>query len=81
MGMSMLSNVTTHTQQTDKTIKKKRSAFGWLKKAFALDESERAEFEARKNQQADSNQLYQEQRGRKFLDGKRLPDHQRYQNC
>ncbi|KAH7027419.1 uncharacterized protein B0I36DRAFT_364622 [Microdochium trichocladiopsis] len=80
MGMSMLSNVTTHTQQTEKVVKKKRSAFGWLKKAFALDESERAEFEARKNQQFDHDQYQQEQRSRKFLDGKRLPDHQRYQN-
>ncbi|KXJ91558.1 hypothetical protein Micbo1qcDRAFT_66230 [Microdochium bolleyi] len=80
MGMSMLSNVTTHTQQAEKTVKKKRSAFGWFKKAFALDESERAEFEARKNQQFDNSQYQQEQHGRKFLDGKRLPEHQRYQN-
>ena len=29
-------------------IKKKKSAFGWLKKALSLDEEERAEFEARR---------------------------------
>ncbi|KAK2068273.1 hypothetical protein P8C59_002921 [Phyllachora maydis] len=57
MGMSTLSSVTTMTNDTGtsagvKTLKKKRSAFGWLKKAFSLDENERAVFEAKKREQA-----------------------------
>ncbi|KAJ8119447.1 hypothetical protein ONZ43_g3599 [Nemania bipapillata] len=34
MGMSMLSNVTNADTQDGKKLKKKKSAFGWLKKAF-----------------------------------------------
>ncbi|XXH03057.1 hypothetical protein Hte_009447 [Hypoxylon texense] len=71
MGMSMLSNVTTLNPE-HKTLKKKRSAFGWLKKAFSLDDEERAEFEARRARQAPNP--YYEGRSPKFLDGKRLPD-------
>lgn len=70
MGMSMMSNVTTMTAQTGQTVKKKRSAFGWLKKAFSLDEEERAAFEARKNQQI--HNPYHDTRSPKFLDGKRI---------
>lgn len=73
MGMSMLSNVTTMTQDTsgtNRTVKKKRSAFGWLKKAFSLDEEERAAFEERRRQQP-VNQYY-DGRSPKFLDGKRM---------
>lgn len=70
MGMSMMSNSTTMTAQTGQTLKKKRSAFGWLKKAFSLDEEERAEFEAKKNQQI--HNPYYEARSPKFLDGKRI---------
>lgn len=75
MGMSMLSNVTTMTQDTsgtNRTVKKKRSAFGWLKKAFSLDEEERAAFEERRRQQPVNH--YYDGRSPKFLDGKRL-DH------
>ncbi|KAI1375418.1 hypothetical protein F4677DRAFT_137312 [Hypoxylon crocopeplum] len=75
MGMSMLSNVTTLNPER-KTLKKKRSAFGWLKKAFSLDDEERAEFEARRAQQAPNP--YYEGRSPKFLDGKRLPEPNRY---
>jgi hypothetical protein len=71
MGMSMMSNTTTMTSQTSRTVKKKRSAFGWLKKAFSLDDEERAEFEAKKNQQQVHNPYY-EARSPKFLDGKRI---------
>ncbi|KAI0383505.1 hypothetical protein F5Y04DRAFT_26987 [Hypomontagnella monticulosa] len=74
MGMSMLSNVTTLNPES-KTLKKKRSAFGWLKKAFSLDDDERAEFEARRTQQA--HNPYYEGRSPKFLDGKRVPDYRR----
>ncbi|KAJ9149721.1 hypothetical protein NKR19_g5498 [Coniochaeta hoffmannii] len=70
MGMSMMSNSTTMTAQTGQTVKKKRSAFGWLKKAFSLDEEERAEFEAKKNQQV--HNPYYDARSPKFLDGKRI---------
>lgn len=78
MGMSMLSNVTTMTQEntaagSTRTVKKKRSAFGWLKKAFSLDEEERAAFEARKRQQpVNFYQAYDGQSPR-YLDGKRIP--------
>ncbi|KAI1104595.1 hypothetical protein F4804DRAFT_332132 [Jackrogersella minutella] len=75
MGMSMLSNVTTLSPE-NKTLKKKRSAFGWLKKAFSLDEEERAEFEARRTQQAPNP--YYEGRSPRFLDGKRLPEYPRH---
>ncbi|KUI57082.1 hypothetical protein VP1G_04397 [Cytospora mali] len=73
MGMSMLSNVTTMTQDTSatsRTIKKKRSAFGWLKKAFSLDEEERAAFEERRRQQPVDH--YRDGRSPRYLDGKRV---------
>ncbi|KAI1193548.1 hypothetical protein F5X97DRAFT_336682 [Nemania serpens] len=75
MGMSMLSNVTNADGQDGKKVKKKKSAFGWLKKAFTLDDDEREEFQARKQQQ--TLNPYYEARSPKFLDGKRLPDHRR----
>lgn len=75
MGMSMLSNVTNADGQDGKKLKKKKSAFGWLKKAFTLDDEEREEFQARKQQQALNP--YYEARSPKFLDGKRLPDPKR----
>lgn len=43
-----MSSTTTDKADSTRTVKKKRSAFGWLKKAFSLDEEERAMFEARK---------------------------------
>lgn len=75
MGMSMLSNVTSVSTQDGSsvgggTLKKKRSAFGWLKKAFSLDEEERLAFEARKREQA--RNLYYDGRSPKFLDGRRM---------
>ncbi|KLU88741.1 hypothetical protein MAPG_07725 [Magnaporthiopsis poae ATCC 64411] len=72
MGMSMLSSVSTlnHDASEGRTVKKKRSAFGWLKKAFSLDEEERMAFEQRKNEQ--SKNLYYDNRSPKFLDGKRI---------
>ncbi|SPO02297.1 uncharacterized protein DNG_04970 [Cephalotrichum gorgonifer] len=78
-GASTLSKVTyasaTPSTRTDggddgKRLKKKRSAFGWLKKAFSLDEEERAAFDA-KRAVAEKN-LYYEDRSRKFLDGRRV---------
>lgn len=73
MGMSMLSNVETIDSAT-KAMKKKRSAFGWLKKAFALDEEERAQFEARKQQQTPTYYHQNNAHSPRFLDGRRLPD-------
>lgn len=77
MGMSMLSSVTTMTQETGtagstRTIKKKRSAFGWLKKAFSLDEEERAAFEARKRAQPVNYYQAYDGRSPRYLDGKRI---------
>ncbi|KAH6845320.1 hypothetical protein B0I37DRAFT_181888 [Chaetomium sp. MPI-CAGE-AT-0009] len=71
MGMSIMSTDTTMTNQTGKSVKKKRSAFGWLKKAFALDEEERAAFEQRKREQTVNNPYY-EPKSQQFLDGKRI---------
>jgi hypothetical protein len=75
--MSTLSHVTTmsydgnqSTTTTEKKLKKKRSAFGWLKKAFSLDEEERANFEAKKQQQVQN--LYYDGRSGKYVDGKRV---------
>jgi hypothetical protein len=73
MGMSMLSNVTTMTQDSsgaNRTVKKKRSAFGWLKKAFSLDDEERAAFEEKRRQQPVNH--YYDGRSPQFLDGKRM---------
>ncbi|KAM5355181.1 hypothetical protein ACJ41O_001827 [Fusarium nematophilum] len=82
-GMSMLSSVTTATyddaatvtsrattQAGGKRVKKKKSAFGWLKKAFSLDEDEKAEYEARRTMQYQDN--YYDGTSPKFLDGRRL---------
>lgn len=74
-GASMLSNVSAANQE-DKKVKKKRSAFGWLKKAFTLDDEERAQFEARKQQQM--HNPYYESRSPKYLDGKRIDDYRRH---
>ncbi|OLN84329.1 hypothetical protein CCHL11_05976 [Colletotrichum chlorophyti] len=75
-GASMLSTVTTMTYDSqvtasgEKRLKKKRSAFGWLKKAFSLDEEERLAYEARRQQQTPN--MYYDNRSPKFLDGKRV---------
>lgn len=70
MGMSIMSSGTTMTNQTGKSVKKKRSAFGWLKKAFALDEEERVAFEQKRKEQM-ANPYY-EAKSQQFLDGKRI---------
>ncbi|KAL7949673.1 hypothetical protein V8C42DRAFT_218371 [Trichoderma barbatum] len=81
-GMSTLSKVTSvnyedgtaqsvrTTKTMDKQLKKKKSAFGWLKKAFSMDEDERAAYEARKTMQY--QQSYYNADPPKFLDGRRL---------
>jgi hypothetical protein len=84
-GMSMLSTVaastyedgrnagapTIRTQGTSKSLKKKKSALGWLKKAFSMDEEEKAAYEARKAQRFTQAQP-QDQFSPKFVDGRRV---------
>jgi len=60
----------TPSVQTGRTVKKKKSAFGWFKKAFTMDDDERAAFEARRQMDAPDN--YYKDKSPKFLDGKRL---------
>lgn len=48
MGESMMSDMTMVTMPDGKKLKKKRSAFGWLKKAFSLSDEERAAFEEKR---------------------------------
>jgi len=68
-----MSNVTvmTHETESQQSVKKKRSAFGWLKKAFSLDEEERAAFEQRRREQT-GNRYYEPRSPPRFLDGKRI---------
>ncbi|RDA82814.1 hypothetical protein CP532_1366 [Ophiocordyceps camponoti-leonardi (nom. inval.)] len=51
-------------------LKKKKSAFGWFKKAFSLDEEERAQFQARRTM-AQTDRYY-DTTSPKFLDGRRI---------
>ncbi|KAI6782262.1 uncharacterized protein J7T54_008348 [Emericellopsis cladophorae] len=60
----------TPSVQTGRTVKKKKSAFGWFKKAFTMDDDEKAAFEARRQMDAPDN--YYKDKSPKFLDGKRL---------
>ncbi|UNI23135.1 hypothetical protein JDV02_008972 [Purpureocillium takamizusanense] len=80
-GMSMLSNVTTATYDdrsaassertySDRTLKKKKSAFGWFKKAFSMDEEEKAAFKARR--EMGQRDRYYDANSPKFLDGRRI---------
>ncbi|OAA40623.1 hypothetical protein NOR_05711 [Metarhizium rileyi] len=81
-GMSTLSNVSNAVDDDDSqtqssgsktsrpTLRKKKSAFGWIKKAFSLDEEERAAFEARKAMRFQDG--YYDANSPKFLDGRRI---------
>ncbi|KAH7403079.1 hypothetical protein BKA64DRAFT_573592 [Cadophora sp. MPI-SDFR-AT-0126] len=76
MGMSVMSDMTMMTEVDAngerKKVKKKRSAFGWLKKAFSLSEEEKAAFEEkRRGLESERQQYYQGQRQR-WVDGKRI---------
>ncbi|RDL33290.1 uncharacterized protein BP5553_08729 [Venustampulla echinocandica] len=72
MGMTIASEMTTMTEGGRK-VKKKRSAFGWLKKAFSLSEEEKAAFEERTKARDQSyRQGYYETTPRKWVDGKRI---------
>jgi hypothetical protein len=65
-----MSDITTVTENGQK-LKKKRSAFGWLKKAFALSEEEKQAFEERRRR-TDQENLYYERPQQKWIDGKRV---------
>lgn len=74
MGMSVMTDVTVLGENGErKKVKKKRSAFGWLKKAFSLSEEEKAAFEERRRMATMEAERYYEGAGeRKWLDGKRI---------
>jgi hypothetical protein len=71
MGMSMMSDMTMVTEN-GKKIKKKRSAFGWLKKAFALSEEEKTAFEERRRRTDWETLPNCERPQQRWLDGKRI---------
>lgn len=70
MGMSTMTSVSYMTEGGTK--KKKKGPFGWLKKAFALSEEEKAAFEARRRQADEEARHYEEQPKPKWIDGKRV---------
>ncbi len=72
MGMSMMSDMTTVEGLNGKKIKKKRSAFGWLKKAFSLSEEEKAAFEERRRMAAHEQEAYLRPVQKKWVDGRRI---------
>ncbi len=77
MGMSVMSDMTMMTEVDGNTgekkkIKKKRSAFGWLKKAFSLSEEEKEAFEEkRRGLERERSEYYQGQQKR-WVDGRRV---------
>ncbi|KAN0093574.1 hypothetical protein V8E51_016758 [Hyaloscypha variabilis] len=76
MGMSVMTDVTVIDSNGEKKkVKKKRSAFGWLKKAFSLSEEEKAAFEERRRMAEQEARQYYEGAGvgeRRWVDGKRV---------
>ena len=73
--MTRSSEVTVGIGPDGKKIKKKRSGFGWLKKAFSLSEEEKAEFEDRRRREQEAEEEWrrmQSPRERVFLDGRRV---------
>lgn len=74
--MSVMSDMTMMTEVDangeKKKVKKKRSAFGWLKKAFSLSEEEKAAFEEkRRGMEGERREYYQGQKQR-WVDGRRV---------
>lgn len=81
-AMSVISNSTVGTSYDDqfspradsrtseRQLKKKKSTFGWLKKAFTMDEDERAAFESRRGMQ--NQPAYYDPNQPRFLDGRRI---------
>jgi len=82
MGMSVMSDMTMMTEigpnGERKKVKKKRSAFGWLKKAFSLSEEEKAAFEERRRlADREAREYYQGAGEKRWVDGKRVDGRQR----
>lgn len=71
--MTSMTDMTTMTEN-GKKVKKKRSAFGWLKKAFSLSEEERAAFEEKRRvgERQGWNDDEQRRRPREWVDGRRV---------
>lgn len=69
-SLSKMSEMTTVTENGTR-IKKKKSSFGWLKKAFSLSEEERKVFEE-KRRAAPQPREYAVNRKPQFLDGRRI---------
>lgn len=69
----MMSDTTMMTEGGRK-VKKKRSAFGWLKKAFSLSEEEKAAFEERRRMTEEDFRRgeWGRQEQQRWLDGKRV---------
>ncbi len=73
--MTTASEMTVGVGRDGKKVKKKRSGFGWLKKAFSLSEEEKAEFEERRRRQIEAEEEWRRAnspRERVFLDGRRV---------
>ncbi|OBT82863.1 hypothetical protein VE02_08564 [Pseudogymnoascus sp. 03VT05] len=71
--MTLASQVTVGVDEQGKKVKKKRSGFGWLKKAFSLSEEEKREFEeARRRRDVVVEEEGRRGRERMFLDGRRV---------
>lgn len=70
MGMSTMTSTTYMTENGTK--KKKRGPLGWLKKAFALSEEEKAAFEEKRRHARDEARYYEERPPPKWIDGKRI---------
>jgi hypothetical protein len=73
MGMSVMTDVTVYDSNGEKKkVKKKRSAFGWLKKAFSLSEEEKQAFvERRRMAEMEAKEYYAGQE-KIWVDGKRV---------
>lgn len=73
----MKSEVTTGFDENGNKIKKKRSAFGWFKKAFSLSEEEKAAFEEKRKKNELASDAYRKDYYQKpaprWVDGKKVP--------
>lgn len=69
--MTMMTEVDVNTGERKK-VKKKRSAFGWLKKAFSLSEEEKMAYEERKNGAMREAEQYYERGPQRWVDGRRV---------
>ncbi|PHH75514.1 hypothetical protein CDD80_2311 [Ophiocordyceps camponoti-rufipedis] len=58
------------SHQPHQPLKKKKSAFGWLKQAFSLDDEEKAQFQARRAMAQPDR--YYDANSPRFLDGRRI---------